>query len=493
MTREENRDFFTSRWREMSLLDSTAAVLGWDEQVMMPHGGASWRASQFSLLARMSHAIIVDPKLGDALRAVAADETDPALAAQAREGLRRHERAARLSPELVAELAEVCSLAQPEWRKARHDSDHERFRPWLERIVRLKRMEADSVGWKDHPYDALIDEYEPGTTTGSIRTLFAELAPAVSAIVARRAYETPVLEPAGNYPIDEQKKLGEMAARSVGFCFESGRLDVSTHPFCSGIAPGDCRLTTRYKPTGFVESFFGVLHEVGHGLYEQGLPAELAGTPLGQAASLGIHESQSRLWENQIGRSKPFWEFWYPIVRTFFPGPLKGASLDSFLKTLHVARPGFIRVEADETTYNLHIVLRFEMETALLSGDLSVADLPSAWNGRFEALLGLKVPDNRHGYLQDVHWSGGGLGYFPTYTLGNLYAAQFMAAARRALPDLEKDLMRGCSAGLLEWLRKNIHAKARSLRPEDLCSQATGEAPTTRYLLAHLESLAPTD
>jgi carboxypeptidase Taq len=234
-----------------------------------------------------------------------------------------------------------------------------------------------------------------------------------------------------------------------------------------------------------------VLHEVGHGLYEQGLPRELSGTPLGQAASLGIHESQSRLWENQIGRSRAFWTFWLPVVRTFFPGPLRDAGLDSFLQTLHVAKPGFIRVEADETTYNLHIVLRFEMETALLSGDLTVDDLPSAWNSRFEKLLGLKVPDNRHGYLQDVHWSGGGLGYFPTYTLGNLYAAQFMAAARRALPDLEIDLSRGCSAKLLGWLRNNIHSKGRAFRPEDLCRQATGEAPSTKYLLAHLETLAP--
>ena len=491
MNLDEAKDFFTSRWREMSLLDSTAAVLGWDEQVMMPHGGAAWRASQFALLARMSHAIIVDPKLGDALRTVAGNGTDSAAAAQATEGLRRHERATRLSTELVAELAEVCSLAQTEWRAARQESDHDRFRPWLERIVRLKRMEADSVGWKDHPYDALIDEYEPGTTTGSIRALFAELAPSVSEIVARRSQEPPVHEPVGNYPIEEQRKLGQMVAHSVGFCFESGRLDVSTHPFCSGIAPGDCRLTTRYKPTGFVESFFGVLHEVGHGLYEQGLPRELAGTPLGQAASLGIHESQSRLWENQIGRSRAFWTFWLPVVRTFFPGPLRDTGLDSFLQTLHVAKPGLIRVEADETTYNLHIVLRFEMETALLSGDLTVDDLPSAWNSRFEKLLGLKVPDNRHGYLQDVHWSGGGLGYFPTYTLGNLYAAQFMAAARRALPDLENDLSRGCSAKLLGWLRNNIHSKGRALRPEDLCRQATGEAPSTKYLLAHLETLAP--
>lgn len=490
MTRDEARDYFTSRWREMALLDSTSAVLGWDEQVMMPHGGAAWRASQFALLARMSHAIVIDPKLGDALRTVAADASDPALAAHAREGLRRHERATRLSPALVAEAAEVCSLAQPEWRKARHDSDHALFRPWLERIIRLKRVEADCVGWTEHPYDALIEEYEPGTTTRSITALFADLAPAVSAIAARRAHERRQGEPQGNYPVEAQKKLGEMAARSLGFCFDSGRLDVSTHPFCSGIAPGDCRLTTRYKPTGFAESFFGILHEVGHGLYEQGLPSEFAGMPLGQAASLGIHESQSRLWENLVGRSRPFWQFWFPIAQAFFPVPLRGTTLETHLETLHVAKPGFIRVEADETTYNLHIVLRFEMETALLSGELAVADLPAAWNGRFEALLGLQVPDDRHGYLQDVHWSGGGFGYFPTYTLGNLYAAQFMAAARKALPNLDADLARGSTAGLLDWLRKNIHSKGRSRLPGEICLEATGEPPSTRHLLAHLESLA---
>jgi len=491
MTRDEARELFFSRWREMSLIDSTAAVLGWDEQVMMPPRGASWRASQFAMLAKLSHEILVSPSLGEALTTLASDGSDPIVSAQAKEGLRRHERASRLSPSLVSEMAEVCSLAQPEWRKARQDSDHARFAPWLERIVRLKRMEADSVGWKDHPYDALIDEYEPGTTTGSIRSLFASLAPAVSAIVARRADEPGTQEPAGHYPVEEQRKLGEMAARFVGFCFESGRLDVSTHPFCSGIAPGDCRLTTRYKPTGFIESFFGVLHEAGHGLYEQGIPAEWAGTPLGQAASLGIHESQSRLWENQVGRSAPFWAFWFPIAKSFFPGALKETNPTDFLKTLRVAKPGFIRVEADETTYNLHIVLRFEMETALLSGDLAVSGLPDAWNRRFLELFGLAVPDDRRGYLQDVHWSGGGLGYFPTYTLGNLYASQFMAAARRELPNLEHDLSRGDVTGLLDWLRRHVHSKGRSVRPEEICRLATGEAPTTAYLLAHLGSLAP--
>ncbi len=490
MNLDEARDLFSSQWREMSLLDSTSALLGWDEQVMMPSGGSAWRASQNSQLARLSHAILIDPRLGEALMLLGTSP-DPILAAHAREGLRRHLRAIKLSPALVTEMAEVCSLAQPEWRKARQESDHSRFAPWLERIIRLKRAEADSVGWTNHPYDALIDEYEPGTTTQSVRTLFEDLAPALSALAARRADEHPLAEPAGNYPVEDQKKFGEMASRAIGFNFESGRLDVSTHPFCSGVAPGDCRLTTRYNSHGFVESFFGVLHETGHGLYEQGLPHSFDGLPLGQAASLGIHESQSRLWENQVGRSRAYWSFWFPIAKAFFPGPLHNVDLDQFLRTLHRAKPGFIRVEADETTYNLHIVLRFEIETALLSGDLTVAQLPIAWNERFECLMGLKVPDDRRGYLQDVHWSGGGLGYFPTYTLGNLYAAQFIAAARRDLPNLDSDLARGDSASLLAWLRSHIHSKGRMLRPEALCIEATGEAPTPHYLLQHLESLIP--
>jgi carboxypeptidase Taq len=483
------------RSKELGVLNSCAAVLGWDQHTYMPRNGAGLRGEQMALLASLSHQKFTDPKVGELLAAVEGSDLvkDPEsdAAANVRELRRSYDRATKLPQSLVEELARVTTQAQQAWEQAKKGNDFPTFRPWLEKVVELKRQEADAVGYTDHRYNALIDEYEPGTTVAELKELFAGLTRELAPLV-RKIAESPwrpdrsVLE--RDYPTDRQKLFAEAAAVAFGFDFHAGRLDTTAHPFCSGFGPGDCRITTRYNPRFFSEAFFGVLHETGHALYEQNLPAEHFGTPLGSACSFGIHESQSRLWENQVGRGRPFWEHFFPRLKQTFPGTLADVSLDAFVFAANDVRPSLIRVEADEATYNLHIALRFELELALLSGDLTVAELPDAWNTRFQALLGLEVPDNARGCLQDIHWSFGGIGYFPTYTLGNLYAAQLMAAAMRDLggDDLTADFSRGEYGRLKEWLTRTIHKHGQRFRAGELCRRATGEPLSPKPFLSYL-------
>jgi carboxypeptidase Taq len=397
----------------------------------------------------------------------------------------------KVPPSLVEELARVTTQAQQAWEQAKKTNDFPTFRPWLEKVVALKRQEAEAVGYQGHPYNALIEEYEPGTTVDQLKELFAGLTAALVPLI-RKIVDSPkkpnrsLLE--REYPVDRQKIFAESAAVAFGFDFGAGRLDTTSHPFCSGVGPGDCRITTRYNPRFFSESFFGVLHETGHALYEQNLPAEHFGTPLGVACSFGIHESQSRLWENQVGRGRPFWDHFFPRLRQTFPTALADVSHNDFYFSINDVRPSLIRVEADEATYNLHIALRFELELALLSGNLTVSDLPSAWNERIEALFGLKVPNDSLGCLQDIHWSFGGIGYFPTYTLGNLYAAQLMMAARLKLGSEAKDeaFRRGDFSLLKDWLRLNIHQHGQRYRANELCRRATGSSLSSKPFLDYL-------
>jgi carboxypeptidase Taq len=486
----------TRRSKELGVLNSCAAVLAWDQQTYMPPKGAGLRGEQMALLAALAHQKLTDPRVGELLAAVEGSDLvrdpDSPEAANARELRRAYDRATKLPQSLVEELARVTTQAQQAWEQARKANDYPAFRPWLEKVVALKRQEADAVGYKEHRYDALVDEYESGTTAAELKQLFAgltaELVPLIRKIVeSPRKPDRSVLE--REYPVDRQKVFAESAAAAFGFDFAAGRLDTTAHPFCSGFGPGDCRITTRYNPRYFGEAFFGVLHETGHALYEQNLPAEHFGTPLGSACSYGIHESQSRLWENQVGRGRPFWEHFFPRARQTFPAALSDVSLDRFYFAVNDVRPSFIRVEADEATYNLHVALRFELELALLSGDLTVGDLPGAWNDRFEALLGLKVPDDVRGCLQDIHWSFGGIGYFPTYTLGNLYAAQLMEAVRKdsgGAESLAADFRRGSFDRLKGWLVENVHRHGQRFRAGELCRRATGRPLSPGPFLSHL-------
>ena len=496
------------RSRELGVLNSCAAVLGWDQQTYMPAKAAGLRGEQMGFLAGLSHEKFTDPKVGELLAQIEASELvrepESDAAANVRELRRSYDRATKLPPSLVQELARVTTTAHQAWEQAKKGNDFATFRPWLEKIVALKRQEADAVlnaNTRDssprsasrvpHIYDGLLEEYEPGTTVADLKVLFTGLTEALVPLIRKvtecsKRPDQSILK--REYAVERQKVFAEAASLAFGFDAAAGRLDITSHPFCSGIGPGDCRITTRYNPRFFPEAFFGVLHETGHALYEQNLPAEHFGTPLAVACSFGIHESQSRLWENQVGRSRPFWDHFFPRLKQTFPVALTGVNAEAFHLAVNDVRPSLIRVESDEATYNLHIALRFELELALLSGDLTVAELPGAWNERFEALFNLKVPNDTQGCLQDIHWSFGGFGYFPTYTLGNLYSAQFMAAAKRELgvEALDEDFRRGEFGRLKDWLGKNIHCHGQRYRAGELCRRATGIPLSPEPFLSYL-------
>jgi carboxypeptidase Taq len=481
------------RVKENALLESCAAVLHWDQRTYMPPKGSGHRAEQLALLAGINHQRATDPLIGELLGEVEGsdllrDSGSPA-SVNVREIRRIYDRATKLPPALVKELAHISALARDVWVEARRKSDFGLFRPWLEKIVFLKRQEAEALGYEEVPYDALLDEYEPGETTARLTKLFAalrkELVQLVSAVAASgRRPDPSILD--REYPVDHQAAFGRAVAAAIGFDFEAGRLDVTAHPFCSGIGPGDTRLTTRYNPRDFGDAFFSIMHEAGHGLYDQGLDPAHYGTPMGSAVSLGIHESQSRMWENLVGRSRAFWERFFPQARQAFPEALGEVDLDAFHFAINDCRPSFIRVDADEATYNLHILLRFELEQALISGELPAADVPAAWNESVQRYFDLTPPDDARGCLQDTHWSGGAIGYFPTYTLGNLYAAQCFAQARADLGDLDEQFRRGEFSPMKEWLTAKIHRQGQRYRAADLVVAVTGRPLSPGPFLDHL-------
>ncbi len=493
MSVSESYDQLIQRVKEVQLLESISEVLGWDERTHMPPGGSPHRAEQMAFLAKLMHQKLTSAAIGELLGCLEGSglqqPPDSDRAVNLREIRRVYDRAVKMPPALVEEIARTTTRAQLVWQEARQANDFAAFQPYLEKIVKLKREEAQAVGYREVPYDALLDKYEPGATTGQITQLFTrlrqELVPLVAAITS--SGKTPnreILE--RDYPVEQQREFGQATAAALGFDFQAGRLDVTTHPFCSGLGPGDCRLTTRYNPRRFADGFFGILHETGHGLYEQGLDPAHFGTPCGMAASLGIHESQSRLWENQVGRSQPFWEHFFPKAQKIYPAALGNVKLDDFYFAINDVRKSFIRVEADEATYNLHILLRFELEQALISGDLQPADVPAAWEEKFHSFLDLTPPNFALGCLQDIHWSMGGLGYFPTYTLGNLYAAQLMEKIRTDLGDLDADVRRGEFGRLKGWLNANIHGQGQRYRAQDLCQRLTGQPLSTQPFMTYL-------
>jgi carboxypeptidase Taq len=479
--------------REAAILTTVESLLSWDERTMMPDAAGEYRAEQMTLLAGMVHERRTDRRVGDWLTELldsplAADPHSPA-GATIRELKRQYDKRVKLPQALVEELTRTSVLGQQAWVSARANNDFKSFQPLLDKTFRLKREQAQALGYADRPYDALLDDFEPGALTSEVAKVLAalreRLVPLAADIAAsRRQANIDLLT--RRYPREAQEQFGQAAAAQIGFEFARGRLDVTHHPFCTGLGPHDCRITTRYDERHFPGAFFGILHEAGHGIYDQGLPAEHFGLPPGDAVSLGIHESQSRMWENLVGRSRAFWEFFYPQAQAAFPAALAGVPLDDFYFAVNDVRPSLIRVEADEATYNLHILIRFELEQALLDDQLPIAELPGAWNDKYRHYLGISPPNDAEGVLQDIHWSAGLVGYFPTYSLGNLYAAQFFAKADHDLGGLRRQFARGEFQPLREWLREQIHQHGSCYTAPELVERVTGMSLSHEPLMEHL-------
>lgn len=479
--------------RETALLHSVASVLEWEEQTYMPPAAGEYRSDQLSMLAMMTHERATAPQVGEWLDALAGSElaTDRDNPAEAviREMRRSYDRQTKLPKQLVAALARATSRGQQVWTEARKENNYAKFAPYLAEIIKLKREEADAVGYEGCRYDALLDDYEPHATAAEVGPVLKSLGEALVPIVAAigESSEKPNAQVfQRDYPIDMQTAFGTAVAQQIGFDFKAGRIDVTAHPFCATLGPKDVRLTTRYDKTDIRPGFLSILHEAGHGLYEQGLPVSEFGLPTGESTSLGIHESQSRLWEILVGHSRPFWKHFYPKLQDAFPQSLATTPMEEFYFAINESKPSLIRVEADEATYNLHVLIRFELEMALLAGDLDVDALPAAWNEKYEQYLGITPPNDALGVMQDVHWSAGLVGYFPTYSLGNLYAAQFFAQAREDLGDLDAQIERGEFAPLLDWLRRNIHQHGQRYTAGELVQRITGRPLSSDALLKHL-------
>lgn len=482
-------------WGEIRDLSSISELLDWDQETQMPSGSAEDRAAMASSLAGVLHQKQTSDELWETLLACeeAAEDRDDdghsVLAAQVRRARHDVERARRVPESLAKALAEARSRGTVTWQRARKASDPSIFEPSLEELVRLAREYAAAVRPDGKAYDALLDGFEPGATEDELEPLFddlvAELRPLVGKVVesGRGVDESPVL---GSFDGAAQRALGEHAVRAFGFDLERGRLDKAAHPFCVGITPTDVRLTWRYLEDDVRSALYCFLHECGHGLYEQGVPREHWRTPLGDAVSLGIHESQSRLWENQVGRSLGFWRWLWPKFEELFPQHAAGTSPEEIWPALHTVRPSLIRVEADEATYNLHVAIRFRLERRLFAGELEVEHLAAAWDDLYEELLGVRADDPADGMLQDIHWSQALFGYFPTYTLGTLASAQLFDAAQEALGPQEEAFARGEFAPLLDWLRRNVHEHGARYEASELIERATGRPLSAEPLLAYL-------
>ncbi|MDQ3958527.1 MAG: carboxypeptidase M32 [Actinomycetota bacterium] len=484
-------DRLLPRLHEMGDLSAALRLLHWDQAVMMPPAGGGPRARAIATLEGLVHERMTDPEVGALLDELRDEPSlDDDQRAHVRVLARDYAKATKVPPELVRELAELEGLAYQAWTEARPASDFSILQPHLERMIELKKEQADALGWEGERYDALLDTYEPDMKTTEVEAMFAELTNGLQPLVDEVLEAAPPLPEflTRTYDPAKQEAFSQWLVGKLGFDTHGGRLDTSPHPFTAQIAPGDVRQTTKADPRDLMMSIFATIHETGHALYEQGIPDRLAGLPAGHAPSLGIHESQSRMWENQVGRSRPFTEFMLPHLKERFPEELGMLSPDDFYTGANHPRRTLIRVTADELTYNLHVALRFEIEIALFRDELAVADLPDAWDAGMEKHLGIRPEDHSNGVLQDMHWSIGALGYFPTYTLGNLYAAAFFAKATEELGDLEADLRSGNGARLLEWNREKIHSQAYLKPAKDLGEDVLGGQLSARPFLDYVTS-----
>jgi carboxypeptidase Taq len=486
-----------TRLAEVHDIARAAGVLAWDQRVTMPPLGTEARAETLSTLSRIAHERFVDPEIGrllDALEPLAESSPyDSDEASLIRVTRRDWEKARRVPAALREEMTREAARGHQAWVEARRASDFAAFLPYLRRNLELKRRYLECFEWSDSPYTPLLDDYEPGMLTTEVSAVFARLRPALTELIAN-APEVDASFLHSDFPVDRQRAFAERVLATLGFAEGAWRLDPTVHPFCTSFSNRDVRLTTRYRDSD-LESVWSTLHEAGHGLYAHGIADSLLRTPLAGAPSLGVNESQSRTWENLVGRSRPFWEHWYGPLQEAFPRALEEVGLEEFVRAVNRAEPGLIRVDADETTYSLHIILRFELEQEMIEERIALEDLPEIWNTRMKEFLGVDVPDDAHGVLQDVHWSGGGVGYFPTYALGNVISLQIWQVVREALPDIDDQLAAGDPSELSAWLRDNLYALGRKLTPKETLERLTGSPeidpePYLAYLSAKQAALA---
>jgi carboxypeptidase Taq len=481
------------RLAEIHDLSAAGGLLGWDQQTMMPARGGPLRAEQLGTLGRIVHERFTDDEIGrllDALDGVDPDTTDGAIVRVTR---RDWEKARRVPADLAADIARAGALGHQAWVEARERSDFAAFLPFLERNVELKlRYIACFDGFED-PYDVLLDDYEEGMTSAEVDALFRELRDALVPLIAAVAKRADAVDASmlhGDFPIERQRALVRRIVERLGWDAEGWRLDEAAHPFATTIGPDDVRLTTRFDPSYIGMALYGTIHEFGHGLYESQVDPALARTSLEGGVSLGVHESQSRLWENVVGRGRPFAGWLHGELREAFPERVGALDAEAFYRAVNRVEPSLIRVEADEATYGLHIILRFEFEREMIAGTLALRDLPEVWNARMHEYLGVEVPDDAHGVLQDVHWSGGDIGYFSTYALGNLISAQLWERARADLPGLDASLAAGEVGALREWLGEHVHRFGRTYPPRELVARVVGGPiavqPFVDYLTAKL-------
>ncbi len=489
MTDNHNYEEYKTILQKAADLNNATAVLSWDQEVYMPPKGAYFRGRQIATLAGQAHELLTSNQLSNLLDELQKDEglndLQKANIQRSHEDLQKNK---QLPPSFVEELSTLTSECYNAWIAARKKNDFNMFAPFLKKMVALNRKKASLFGYKEHPYDALLDEYEPGATVAMLDRVFdgvkSELPPILKKITAATQVDDSCF--GAYFPKDSQWNFSIEVLQAMGYDFEAGRQDYSEHPFTTSFSPADVRVTTRVSEHDFASLLWSTIHEGGHALYEQGLPESEYGLPLGAAASLGIHESQSRLWENCIGRGLHFWKHFYPILQARFPEQLSNVTLEHFYRAANKVQPSLIRTEADEVTYHFHVLIRYEIEKALIESTLEVEDVRARWNELYQKYLGITPPDDKTGILQDIHWSHGSFGYFPTYTLGSFYAAQFFSKAQDSIPDLLQQIERGETTELLNWLRDGVHKHGRRYYSEELCERVTGSKLDTSHFLTYI-------
>lgn len=467
-------------------IKSASSVLQWDQETYLPSGGAHFRGQQISTLSEIAHQFFSEEELGNILNQLAAkDDLSPAQKRNIELTLEDYNKNKKYTSAFVRKLSEQINKTFHSWIEARKQNSFASYVNDLDTLIQLKKEEAEILGYTKHPYNALLNEYEKGATIELIDKTFATLLPPLKELF-QRITEAPQVEDGflqQNFPEKQQWDWGMHLIKQLHFDFEKGRQDRSEHPFSISFSPQDVRITTRIDENDFGNMTWSCIHETGHALYEQGLPADNYGLPLAEACSYSIHESQSRLWENNVGRSRNFWQHYYPQLQQYFPDQFRNISLHQFYKGINKVQPSLIRTEADEISYHFHVFIRYELEKQLIEGALATRDIPAFWNEQYKNYLGVTVPDDKRGALQDVHWSHGSFGYFPTYSLGSVYAAQFFAKATEEIPNLAAEIEKGNTLPLLEWLRTKVHQKGRYFTSEELCNEITGEGLNVEHFL----------